>query len=65
MTGRVRWRDSLSGPSGAADPLRAYQAATGRLAWQAAIPSFVQSPPVPVPGDVLVQSADPMYACID
>jgi outer membrane protein assembly factor BamB len=84
-TGRVRWRDSLPGPSegylpvvaagtlailpgepatpGAGAPLRAYQVATGRLAWQAAMPSFVQSPPVPVPGGLLVQSADPVYAC--
>jgi hypothetical protein len=27
------------------------------------MPSFVQSPPVPVPGGLLVQSADPVYAC--
>jgi outer membrane protein assembly factor BamB len=85
VTGRVRWRASLSGPSesyvpilatgtlailpgepgtaGAAAPLRAYQMATGRLAWQAAMPAFVQSPPVLVPGAMLVQSADPMYGC--
>jgi outer membrane protein assembly factor BamB len=85
VTGRVRWRDSLPGPSdsyqpvlaagtlailpgepgapGAAAPLRAYQTATGRLAWQARLPAFVQSPPVPVPGGMVVQSADPPYAC--
>ncbi len=85
VTGRVRWRDSLSGPSegylplaaagtlailpgepakpGDVAPLRAYQAATGRLAWQAAMPAFVPSPPRPVPGGLLVQAADPMYAC--
>ncbi len=85
VTGRVRWRDSLSGPSesylplaaagaeailsgepatpGAAAPLRAYQVATGRLAWQAQMPAFVSSPPVPVPGGLLVQAADPMYGC--
>ncbi len=84
-TGRVRWRDPLSGPSegylpilaagtlavlpgepgtpGATAPLRAYQTATGSLAWQAAMPAFVQSPPVLVPGAMLVQSADPVYAC--
>jgi outer membrane protein assembly factor BamB len=85
VTGRVRWRDSLSGPSdsylpilaagtlailpgepaipGATAPLRAYQTVTGRLAWRAAMPSFVQSPPVLVPGGLLVQAADPAYAC--
>ena len=86
-TGRVRWRDSLPGPSesylpiraagplailpgepattGATAPLRAYQTASGRLAWQAGMPSVVQWPPVLVPGGMLVQSADPVYACID
>jgi outer membrane protein assembly factor BamB len=84
-TGRVRWRDSLPGPSdgylpvlaagtlailpgepaapGATAPLRAYQTATGRLAWQAAMPAFVQAPPVLVPGGILVQAADTEYAC--
>jgi outer membrane protein assembly factor BamB len=85
VNGRVRWRDSVSGPSEgyqavlAAGPLailqgepgtprapatlRAYQMASGRLAWQAAMPTFVQSPPVLVPGGILVQPADLMYAC--
>ena len=85
VNGRVRWRDSVSGPSegyqpvlsggplamlqgeprapGATAPLLAYQTASGRLAWRAAMPTFVQSPPVLVPGGILVQPADPVYAC--
>lgn len=85
VNGRVRWRDSVSGPSegylpvlaagplailqgeprtpGATAPLLAYQTASGRLAWQAGMPTFVQSPPVLVPGGILVQPADPVYAC--
>lgn len=85
VTGRVRWRDSLPGPSdsyqpvlaagtlailpgeptapGATAPLRAYQTATGRLAWQASMPAFVQSAPMLVPGGMVVQAADPPYAC--
>ena len=49
-------------PGGTA-PLRAYQAASGRLAWQAGMPTFVQSPPVLVSGGILVQPADTVYAC--
>jgi outer membrane protein assembly factor BamB len=85
VNGRVRWRDSLPGPSegyqpvlqvgplailqgepgvpGAAAPLLAYQTASGRLAWQAVMPTFVQSPPVLVSGGILVQPADTAYAC--
>jgi outer membrane protein assembly factor BamB len=48
---------------GATAPLRAYQAAGGRLAWQASLPTFVQSPLVLVPGGILVQPADPGYGC--
>jgi hypothetical protein len=51
-----------STPGGAA-PLRAYQTASGRLAWRVGLPAFVQSPPVLVPGGILVQPADPQYAC--
>ncbi len=54
--GRVRWQRRIA-------PLRAYQAASGRLAWQAGMPTFVQSPPVLVSGGILVQPADTMYAC--
>jgi hypothetical protein len=83
--GRVRWRDSLPGPSGgdqpvlaagplailqgdprapgSTAPLRAYQAVGGRLTWQASLPTFVQVPPVLVPGGILIQPADTMYAC--
>ena len=51
------------GVPGAAAPLLAYQAASGGLAWQAGMPAFVQSPPVLVAGGILVQPADPVYAC--
>ncbi len=51
------------GAPGAAATLRAYQAASGQLAWQAAMPTFVQSPPVLVPDGILVQPADLVYAC--
>jgi outer membrane protein assembly factor BamB len=44
-------------------PLLAYQTAGGKLAWRADMPAFVQPPPVLVPGGILVQSADPLYAC--
>jgi len=51
------------GRSGRPAPLAAYQAATGRLAWRAGMPAFVQPPPVLLPGAVLVQPGDPVYAC--
>ena len=51
------------GTPGAQAPLRAYQAASGALAWQAVMPAFVQTPPVLVPGGILVQPADLTYAC--
>jgi outer membrane protein assembly factor BamB len=51
------------GAQGGTAPLLAYQAASGRLAWQAAMPAFVQVPTVLVPGGILVQPADLGYAC--
>jgi hypothetical protein len=47
-----------------ARPLLAYDLATGRLAWRADMPTFVQTPPVPAAGGVLIQPADPGYACL-
>ena len=44
-------------------PLLAYQLTRGRLAWRVDLPTFVQSPPVLGPGQMLVQSADLIYAC--
>jgi len=44
-------------------PLLAYDLGTGRLAWRALMPTFVQAPPVPIPGGLLLQPADPPYAC--
>jgi outer membrane protein assembly factor BamB len=46
-----------------AAPLLAYDLATGRPAWRAGMPTFVQTPPVPVSGGLLIQPADPGYAC--
>jgi hypothetical protein len=38
--------------------------ASGRLAWQVGLPTFVELPPVLVPGGILVQPTDPVYACV-
>jgi outer membrane protein assembly factor BamB len=46
-----------------AAPLRSYQLATGRPAWQASMPTFALAPPVPAAGGLLIQPADPGYAC--
>lgn len=46
-----------------AAPLRSYHLATGRLAWQASMPTFAQGPPIPAAGGLLIQPADPGYAC--
>jgi outer membrane protein assembly factor BamB len=46
-----------------AAPLRSYHLATGRPGWQASMPTFVQEPPVPAAGGLLIQPADPGYAC--
>ncbi len=51
------------GDPGSTAQLRAYQMASGRLAWQVGMPTFVQAPTVLVPGGILVQPADPEYAC--
>lgn len=44
-------------------PLLAYDLATGKPAWTADMPTFVQVPPVPVHGGLLVQPADPPEGC--
>jgi hypothetical protein len=41
----------------------AYHLATGRPAWRASMPAFVQAPPIPAAGALLIQPADPSYAC--
>lgn len=46
-----------------AAPLRSYHLATGRPAWQASLPRFALAPPVPAAGGLLIQPADPGYAC--
>ncbi|HEV3295459.1 MAG TPA: PQQ-binding-like beta-propeller repeat protein, partial [Streptosporangiaceae bacterium] len=50
---------------GTSAPLLAYQMASGRLAWQVDMPTFVQSPPVLMPGGILVQPGDLIYTCAD
>jgi outer membrane protein assembly factor BamB len=44
-------------------PLLAYGRASGRLAWRTDMPTFVQAAPVLAAGNILVQSADLIYAC--
>ena len=46
-----------------AAPLLSYDLATGRPAWRARMPTFVQAPPVPAADKLLIQPADPGYAC--
>jgi outer membrane protein assembly factor BamB len=46
-----------------AAPLLAYVLTSGRLAWQASLPTFVPVAPVPVTGGFLVQPADLAYGC--
>jgi outer membrane protein assembly factor BamB len=48
---------------GMSAPLLAYQMASGRLAWRAEMPAFVQAPPLLGSSGILVLSADPLYAC--
>jgi len=43
--------------------LLSYDLATGRPGWHAAMPAFAQTPPVPAAGGLLVQPADPGFAC--
>jgi outer membrane protein assembly factor BamB len=44
-------------------PLLAFQAASGQLAWRVQMPALVQNPPLLLPGSLLIQAADPGYAC--
>jgi outer membrane protein assembly factor BamB len=44
-------------------PLLSYDLATGHPRWQAAMPAFVQTPPLPAAGGLLIQPADPGHAC--
>jgi outer membrane protein assembly factor BamB len=46
-----------------AAPLLAYHLATGRPAWRASMTTFVQAAPIPAAGGLLIQPADPSYAC--
>jgi hypothetical protein len=44
-------------------PLLSYDLATGRPAWRADLATSVTTPPVPAAGRLLIQPADPGYAC--
>ncbi len=46
-----------------AAPLLSYDLATGQPDWHANMPTCVQIPPVPAGGGLLIQPADPGYAC--
>jgi outer membrane protein assembly factor BamB len=45
-------------------PLLSYDLATGQPAWRADLPTSAQTPPVPAAGRLLIQPADPGYACL-
>ena len=49
--------------SGQPAPLLAYRLADGRVTWQVGLPTYVPAAPVRVPGGMLLQPADPGYAC--
>ncbi len=44
-------------------PLLAFHAGSGQPAWRAASPTLVATAPALVPGGLLIQAADPSYAC--
>jgi outer membrane protein assembly factor BamB len=44
-------------------PLLSFQAASGQLAWRVDMPTLVQDPPLVLQGSLLIQAADPGYAC--
>jgi outer membrane protein assembly factor BamB len=52
-----------SGKPGGTAPLLAFHAGSGQPAWRVDLPTLVQVPPVVVPGSLLIQAADPGYAC--
>lgn len=52
-----------SGRPGRTAPLLAFHAGSGQPAWRVDLPALVQTAPVVVPGGLLIQAADPGYAC--
>ena len=46
-----------------AAPLLAFHAGSGQPAWRVDLPTLVQTEPLVVPGGLLIQAADPGYAC--
>jgi hypothetical protein len=52
-----------SGRPGGTAPLLAFHAGSGQPAWRVNLPALVPTAPVVVPGGLLVQAADPGYAC--
>jgi len=51
------------GNTGRTAPLLSFHADSGRLAWQVDLPTLVQTAPLEVAGGLLLQAADPGYAC--
>jgi outer membrane protein assembly factor BamB len=56
----VQANSELVGPP---SPVVAYELATGRVAWQVNMPTFVSQAPVPAAGGLLVQPADLIQVC--
>jgi outer membrane protein assembly factor BamB len=52
-----------SGKPGGTAPLLAFHAGSGQPAWRVGLPALVQTAPLVVPGGLLIQAADPGYAC--
>jgi outer membrane protein assembly factor BamB len=52
-----------SGKAAGAAPLLAFHAGSGQPAWRVDLPALVQTAPLVVPGGLLIQAADPAYAC--
>jgi PQQ-like domain len=52
-----------SGTPGGTAPLLAFHAGSGQPAWRVDLPALVAAAPVVVPGGLLIQAADPGYAC--
>jgi outer membrane protein assembly factor BamB len=61
--GRQAVVQTSSARPGRPAPLLAFRAASGQLAWRVEMPTLVQNPPLLLPGSLLIQAADPGYAC--
>jgi outer membrane protein assembly factor BamB len=54
---------ATTGRLGQTDRLAAFDLGSGRRLWQAVLPTFTETSPVPVAGHFVVQSADPGTVC--